>query len=140
MKYLALAAIAAVPIAACAGYLAHRDPAPPAFAQYATGLHLQRAAADDTDEWLAVAVTGPNKGGAMDVTMALAAFPTHKALEQSAQGKVVYREIRCVNYTTGGKPAGYSTARVVRSCTSQNRTRKQAEKYMTDALTPAPPS
>ncbi len=90
MKLLALAALVCVPIAATVGYVAHRDPPPPTFAAYLADTQgIKHVPGDDTDEWLAVAATGPNKGGAMEVTQALSFFPTHQALEQSAQGEVV---------------------------------------------------
>lgn len=141
MKYLALAALACVPIAAAAGYVAHQDPAAPPFGQYvADQLAVKHVAGGDTDDWLAVAVSGPNKGGSMNVIDALSYFRTHKDLEQSAQGKVAYYEVKCANYTTGGKTATYTSARVVRSCNSVKRTRKQAEEYMTSLLAPEPKS
>ncbi len=139
MKYLALAALVCVPIAATVGYVAHRDPPPPTFAAYLADTQgIKHVPGDDTDEWLAVAATGPNKGGAMEVTQALSFFPTHQALEQSAQGKVVYVETKCANYAAG--KVTYSTPVVVRKCSSEKRTRKQAESYMRSLLAPEPKS
>lgn len=139
-KILALAALVCVPVAAAAGYVAHQDPAPPPFGQYvAEQLGVKHVTGQDSDDWLAVAVSGPNKGGSMDVAMALAAYPTHKDLERSAQGKVEYVELKCANYGTGGK-VSFSSKRAVRSCTSEKRTRKQAENYMRSLLAPEPKS
>ena len=134
MKYLALAALVCVPLAAATGYVAHQNPAPPAFGQYLVDqMNGQHVAGQDSDDWLAVAVTGPNKGGSMDLFQALAIFPTHAALEQSAQGKVAY-------YATDGSKLTYASERVVRSCTSEKRTRKEAEDYMMTLLAPEPKS
>lgn len=140
-KILALAALMCVPVAGALGYVAHQDPAPPPFADYLLAeQNVKHVPGQDSDDWLAVAVTGPNKGGAMDVTMALAMFPNHAALEQSAQGKVAYYEFKCQNYATNGNKLSYAAKRVVRSCTSEKRTRKQAEDYMTSLLAPTPKS
>lgn len=137
-KILALAALACVPIAAVTGYVAHRDAAPPPFGEYvADQLAVKHVAGQDTDDWLAQAVTGPNKGGSMDVTMALAIYPTHKLLEQSAEGKVVYVERKCSVYSTSGKKdvqPGDTT--FVQRCDQERRTRKQAEEYFKGLLAP----
>jgi hypothetical protein len=76
----------------------------------------------------------------MDLFQALAIFPTHAALEQSAQGKVAYYELKCANYATDGSKLTYASERVVRSCTSEKRTRKEAEDYMMTLLAPEPKS
>ena len=136
-KYLPYAALLAVPIAACVGFVAHANPAPPPLGEYLlTQENVKHVAGEDSDDWLAVALTGPNKGGSMDVAMALAIYPTHKLLEQSAQGKVAYYELKCQNYTPAGKKVGLTTAKVLRSCTSTKKTRKQVENYMRSLLSP----
>lgn len=138
---LALVAIVCVPIAAAAGYAAHRDPAPPPFGQYLLEQqNVKHVTGQDADEWLAVAVTGPNKGGSVDVFTALASYPTHGDLERSAQGKVVYVEMKCENYATGGTKNLYAAENVVRKCTSERRTRKEAEAYMRSLLQAEPKS
>lgn len=140
-KILALAALVCVPIAAGIGYVAHTEPGPPPFGEYMlTTENVQHVPGQDSDDWIAVAVTGPNKGGAMDLLTALSMFPNHQALEQSAQGNVAYFELKCQNYATGGNKLAYTSKRVVRSCTSEKRTRKQAENYMAGLLVPEPKS
>lgn len=136
MKFAALlGAIALIPIAFAVGYSAHQQPAPK-FGDMALQMGIRHVPGQDSDDWIAVAVTGPNKGGAMDVMTALSMFPTHKSLEASAQGKVKYYEIKCQNYTTNGTKAVYSARDMVRKCSSDVRSRKAVEKYMVSLLTP----
>ena len=140
MKYAAvLAALALVPITAAVAWTVKPDPASPTFPQYMTDAGVKYVEGNDSDDWLATAVTGPHKGGAMDLAMALSAYPTHKALEQSAGGKVIYVEMKCQNYTTTGRKKLSSADKLlVRRCTQSVRTRKQAEDYMVSLFTPAP--
>ena len=70
----------------------------------------------------------------------MSTFRDHAALEQSAQGKVAYYELKCQNYATGGNKLAYTSHHVIRSCTSEKRTRKQAEDYMVSLLAPEPKS
>src|SRR5574338_1632733 len=140
MKFVAvLAALALVPVAAVAGYFAHQDPALPPFGVYAAKqLSVKHVPGQDTDDWLVVAVSGPNKGGAMDLFQALATYPTHKALEQSAQGKVKYVEFKCQNYSTNAAKQLYTARTVIRKCQSIQKSRKQAEKYMVSLIQQRP--
>lgn len=143
MKHLGavLAVLVLLPVAVAVGYIANPDPAPPAFGEYLLSEQgVKHVPGQDSDDWLAVAVTGPNKGGAMDLFQALATYPTHEALEQSAQGKVAYYEMKCQNYSTGGSKQAYSSPNLVRKCTSEKRTRKQAEDYMVSLIAPEPKS
>lgn len=137
-----LTALVVLPLGAALGYVAHQDPAPPAFGSYlAEQVAVKHIPGQDTDNWLAQAVTGPNKGGAMDVTMALAIYATHDQLEQSAQGKVVYVERKCSVYSTSGKKdVQPSDTTFVQRCDQERKTRKQAESYMRDLMTPEPKS
>jgi hypothetical protein len=142
MKFAALlGAIALLPIAFVVGYSAHKEPAPPAFGPYVSSeLGVRHLTGQDTDDWLVVAVSGPNKGGAMDLAQALSFFPTHKAIEASAGGKVKYIEMKCQTYSNGAKNMPYTAPTVIRKCNSLVRTRKQAVKYMVDLLQPEPKS
>ena len=136
MKFAAiLISIALIPIAFVAGYFLHQEPEMPGFGQYAIQeLGVRHIPGQDSDDWLAVAVTGPNKDGAMDLMQAYVTYPNHKALEQSAQGKVKYYEIQCRNYATGASKSLYSAAQVVRRCFSTEKTRKQADKHMASLI------
>ena len=137
MKFVfLLAAIALIPIAAVAGFFAHRDPAPPGFGPYiASEFGVRHLAGQDVDDWLAVAVTGPNKGGAMDLMQAYVTYPNHAALEASAQGKVKYVEMKCLNYSNGtDKTLLYTAPTVIRRCTSIAKTRKQADAYISNLI------
>ena len=136
MKFAAtLAAIALIPIAAVAGYFAHQEPELPGFGQYAIEeLNVRHVPGQDSDDWLAVAVTGPNKGGSMDLLQAYMSYPDHKSLEASAQGKVKYYELKCRNYATNADKNLYSAPNVVRRCTSTLKTRKQADKHMASLI------
>ena len=142
MKFaITLVALALIPIAAIGGYLAHREPAPPAFGPYvASELGVRHLTGQDTDDWLVVVVSGPQKGGAMDLAQALSIFPTHKVMEQSAGGKVKYVELKCADYSSGAKDMPYTAPTLVRKCNSYMKTRKQAVKYMMDLLQPEPKS
>ena len=142
MKFAALlGAIALLPIAFVVGYSAHQDPALPAFGGYAVEqLGVRHVPGQDSDDWIAVAVTGPNKGGAMDVAQALSIFRTHKELEASAQGKVKYFEMKCQNYSTGGTKVLYTASNLIRKSTSVQKSRKQVEKYMVSLFMPEPKS
>lgn len=133
-----LGAIALIPVAAALGWVTKPKPGLPTFGQYVTRAdNVKHVPGNDSDDWLAEAVTGPNKGGAMNVTTALSIYPTHKALEQSAHGKVVYVEMRCSNYTTTAKRKLSPADKVlIRRCTQTVRTRRQAEKYMMSLLAP----
>lgn len=141
MKNIALlVTIALLPIVGAAGYISNGNDIP-AFGDYLlTQENLKHVPGQDSDDWIVVAVTGPNKGGAMDVFQALATYPTHEALEQSAQGKVVYVEMKCQNYSTGGTKQVYSAKSLVRKCSTESKTRKQAENYMISLLAPEPKS
>src|SRR5574338_1308478 len=142
MKFVAvLAALALVPVAAVAGYFAHQDPALPSFGVYAVKqLSVKHVPGQDTDDWLAVAVSGPNKGGAMDLFQALATYPTHELLEQSAQGTVKYVEFKCQNYSTNASKHLYTARTGVRRCQSIQKSRKQAEQYIVELLRSEPKS
>ena len=142
MKFAALlGAIALLPIAFVVGYSAHKEPAPPAFGAYVVNeLGVKHVPGMDSDDWLAVAVTGPNKGGSVPVDAALSFYPTHKLLEQSAQGKVKYYEIKCQNYGNATKDLLFTAPTVIRKCNSIPKTRKQVEKYMLNLLKPEPKS
>lgn len=122
------------------GYSLHKQPAPPFGVYAAQQLHIRHVPGQDSDDWLAVAITGPNKGGAVDLFAALASYPTHKALERSAQGKVIYVEMKCANYTTNATKAPYTAKSLVRKCSSARKSRKQAEDYMVTLLRPSPKS
>ena len=136
MKFAALlGAIALIPVAAVAGYLAHQQPTPK-FSDMALQMDIQHVPGQDSDDWIAVAVTGPNKGGAMDVLQALSIYPTHGALEASARGKVKYYELSCQNYTTGASKNPYSAKDLIRKCSSAVKSRKQAEDYMVSLIAP----
>lgn len=140
MKFAALlAAIALIPIAGFAGYALNGDPEP-SFGSYALHEGIKHVPGQDSDDWMAVAVSGPNKGGAMDVFQALASYPTHEDLERSAQGKVKYYELKCQNYSSGGAKFLYTAPRVIRNCVSLEKTRKQAEDYMLSLMAPEPKS
>ena len=142
MKFAALlGAIALLPIAFVLGYSAHQAPDPPAFGPYvAAELGVRHLTGQDTDDWLVVVVSGPQKGGAMDLAQALSIFPTHKVMEQSAGGKVKYVELKCADYSSGAKDMPYTAPTLVRKCNSYMKTRKQAVKYMMDLLQPEPKS
>lgn len=141
MKNIALLlAIAFIPLAAAAGYALNGNDIP-AFGDYLLNQQgVKHVPGQDSDDWLAVATTGPNKGGAVDVFTALASYPTHAALEQSAHGKVIYVEMKCQNYTTNATKLPYSAKSLVRTCTTERKTRKQAEEYMVTLLAPTPKS
>src|SRR6187551_2376863 len=140
MRFAALlAAIALIPVAGVAGYAMNKDPEP-SFSSYVVSQGIRHVPGQDSDDWIAVAVTGPNKGGAMDVFQALSIFRTQGDLERSAQGKVKYYELKCQHYSTGGTKDLYTAARVIRNCVSLHKTRKQVEKYMVSLLQPEPKS
>lgn len=137
MKFAALlGAIALVPITAVAGYFLHQDPSMPGFGQYITQeLGLRHVPGEDSDDWLAAVVTGPMKGSAAPVTDVFQVYPSQKALETSAGGKIKYYEIRCKNYSTGGdKDLMFTSRSVIRKCSAQERTRKQVQAYVSAAL------
>ena len=144
MKHLGaiLAVLVLLPVAVAVGYVAHQDPAPLAFDAYLLDQqNVKHVAGQDTDDWVAMAATGPNKGGAIDLLEAMSFYPSHEALEQSAQGKVVYVERKCVFYsTTGKKNAAVGDKTLVQRCTQTVHTRKQAENYMVTLLAPEPKS
>jgi hypothetical protein len=141
MKNIALfLAIAFIPLAAAAGYALNGNDIP-AFGDYLLNEQgVKHVPGQDSDDWLAVAVTGPNKGGALDLFQALATYPNHAALEQSAQGKVIYVEMKCENYSTDATKAVYSAKNLVRKCSTARKTRKQAEDYMVTLIAPSPKS
>ena len=140
MKFAALlVAIALIPVAGLAGYALNPD-SEPSFSAYVLSQGLRHVPGQDSDDWIAVAVTGPNKGGALDVFTALSGYPTHGDLERSAQGKVKYYELKCQNYSSGASKNLYSSPQVVRKCVSLQRTRKQAENYMLELIAPEPKS
>ena len=136
MKFAAIPiSVALIPIAAVGGYFAHQEPGLPAFGQYALEkLNVRHVPGRDSDDWLAVAVTGPNKGGSMDLLEAYMYFPTHADIEENAQGKVKYYELECANYATNADKNLYSAPLVVRKCTSTERTRKQADQHMNEVI------
>ncbi len=140
MKLIAiLSACVALPIGLGIGYSLKPDPAPAPFGEYVLDtLSVKHVPGQDTDDWIAVAVTGPNKGGALDVVQALSVYPTHADLEQSAQGKVEYYELTCSDYATGGAKNPYAVPNFVRKCSSEKKTRKQVENFMTELLAPVP--
>jgi hypothetical protein len=131
-----------LPLVGSVGYAVHRNPALPSFDTYVgESQAVRHVAALDTDEWSAVAISGPNKGGQMDLQLALVQFPTHKDLERSAKGTVVYVERRCVFYsTTGKKQADPGDKTLVQRCTQQRKTRKQAENWVRLQLRSEPTS
>lgn len=141
MKNIAiLAAIALLPIVGFSGYALNGNDIP-SFGDYLlTQQNVKHIPGQDTDDWMAVAVSGPNKGGALDLFTALASYPDHKTLEQSAQGKVKYYELKCQSYSTGGQKLLYTARVVIRKCGSVEKTRKQAEEYMLTLLQPEPKS
>ena len=139
MKSLAIfVLVGMLPVVGCAGYAAHRDPALPGFGTYVGKAQAVRHVAGlDTDEWSAMAISGPHKGGQMDIHLALSQYPSHKELERSAKGKVVYVERRCVFYSTTGKQhAGPGDKTLVQRCTQQRKTRAQVERYIRAGLLP----
>ena len=142
MKLVAvLTALVVAPPMLAVGWAAKPAPAPPGFGEYVqTTLQVKHVPGQDTDDWLAVATTGPNKGGAIDLVQALSVYRTHKDLEDSAQGKVEYREMKCSDYTSGAAKHAYLSASFVRKCSSVKKTRKQAEEFMLEVLAPEPKS
>lgn len=143
MKSLAIfTLIGMLPLVGCIGYAAHRNPSLPSFGAYVgEAQSVRHVAGLDTDEWSAMAISGPNKGGQMDIQLALLQFPTHEELERSAKGKVVYLERRCVFYSTTGKTqADPSDKTLVQRCTQERKTRKQAERYIETQFRPEPTS
>ena len=92
MKSLAIRVlIGMLPLLGCVGYVAHQNPSLPSFGAYVgQSQSVRHVAGLDTDEWSAMAISGPNKGGQMDIQLALLQYPTHKDLERSAKGRVVY--------------------------------------------------
>ena len=129
-----LALIALIPIVGLSGYALNGNDIP-AFGDYLVSQeNVKHIPGQDSDDWMAVAVSGPNKGGAVDLFTALASYPTHKSLEQSAQGKVKYYELVCRNYATNADKNLYSAPNVVRKCTSTLKTRKQADKHMASLI------
>ena len=143
MKGLAiLVLVGMLPVVASIGYVSHRNPALPSFGTYVGEAQaVKRVVGLDTDEWSALAVTGPNRGGQMDIQLALLQYPTHGDLERSAKGKVVYVERRCVFYSTTGKQqADPADKTLVQRCTQQRKTRKQAEEYIRTLRQPTPTS
>lgn len=141
MKFFlaALTACVAVPIGGSIGYVVKHDPAP-SFGEYVLkNQGAKHVPGQDSDDWLAIAVTGPNKGGAMDLVRALSVYRTHKDLEGSAQGRVVYVERKCALYSTSGtKTITEKDRSIVTKCSQESKTRKQAEEYMVELLAPVP--
>lgn len=137
MKFaVLLGAIALIPLAAVGGYFAHQEPGMPGFGQYAVDeLGVRHVPGQDSDDWVAAAVTGPNKGGAMDLIQAYTTYPNHAALEASAQGKVKYYEVRCKNYSNStDKKLLFTATTAIRKCSSVVKTRKQADRYVSSLI------
>jgi hypothetical protein len=140
LYFAILAALFVAPAAGAIGYISNGNDIP-AFGDYLLNEQdVKHVPGQDSDDWLAVAVTGPNKGGALDLFQALATYPNHAALEQSAQGKVIYVEMKCENYSTDATKAVYSAKNLVRKCSTARKTRKQAEDYMVTLIAPSPKS
>jgi hypothetical protein len=141
MKFaVLLGAIALLPIAFVVGYSAHKQPAP-AFGVYAAQeLHVRHVPGQDVDNWVAVAVTGPNKGGAVDAMQAMFMAKTHKLLEAQAQGKIIYVEMKCQNYTSNGEKLVYKAQDIVQRCSTVRKSRKEVEKYVLDLMRAEPAS
>jgi hypothetical protein len=127
---------ALIPNAAVAGYFAHQEPGMPGFGTYAVEeLGVRHVPGQDSDDWVAAAVTGPNKGGAMDLIQAYTNYPNHAALEASAQGKVKYYEVKCKNYSnTTDKKLLFTATTAIRKCSSVVKTRKQADRYISSLI------
>ena len=88
-----------------------------------------------------MAITGPHKGGQMDLRFAISQYPTHKDLERSAKGKVVYVERRCTFYSTTGRThSDPADKTLVQRCTQERKTRKQVEAYLSTQIQPSPKS
>jgi hypothetical protein len=137
--FAVLAALFVIPIAGLGGYSLKPDPALPSFADYVSETqNVKHVLVLDTDDWVAVAVSGPNKGGSVPVLQALSFYRTHADLEAAAGGKVSYFERKCVFYTSSGKKTVASDPVLVQRCTQTVKTRKQAEEYMLTALAPTP--
>ena len=131
-----------LPLVGCVGYVAHQNPALPSFDAYVgESQAVTHVAGLDSDEWNAMAITGPHKGSQMDLRLAIAQYPTHKDLERSANGKVVYVERRCVFYSTTGRThSDPADKTLVQRCTQERKTRQQVEKYLRAQVPPGPTS
>lgn len=140
MKLIAvLAALVALPVGASIGYVAHKAPPPPTWGRYAVdALNVRHVTGMDTDQWLAVATSGPHKNDAMPVEYALSGYPTQKLLERAAGGRVVYVEMKCGYYSTGHTRNFYTAPNAVHKCVSLTKTRKQAERWFIDSIRPQP--
>jgi len=133
-----LAALAAVPVAAAAGYLAHQEPGLPPFDTYALQqFHVAPTGGVD-DTWQAVPITGPYVGNPVDAAQIVVALGTKQAVEQAAQGKVIYLETKCVTYSTSEDLT--KSPVLIRKCAQTKHTFKQAMDYALGLLAPEPKS
>ena len=133
-----LAALAAVPVAAAVGYLAHTEPSLPKFDAYALQqFHVSPTGGVD-DTWQAVPVTGPYVGNPVDAAEIVVALGSKKAVENAAQGKVIYLETKCTTYSASEDLT--KSPVLIRKCSQTKRTFKQAMDYALGLLAPEPKS
>lgn len=136
MKFFvaALAALVALPLGAALGYVAHRDPAPPPFDAYVQKqlALVPQGPVDDT--WQAVPLSGPYKSQPVDAAQIAIALGSKKAVEQAAQGKVIYVESKCQTYSTTKSLTDSPV--LVRKCSQTRRTFKQVMDYALGLLAP----
>ena len=133
-----LTALVALPLGAALGYVAHRDPAPAKFDAYVQKQYNLLPTGAASDDWQAVPVTGPYVGSPVEASRIVLGLGSHKAIEQAAQGKVIYVETKCVTYSATKKLT--DSPLLVRKCSQTHRTFKQVMDYALGLLAPEPKS